>query len=265
MNSSDQHVIMTGEELTSNETIWLQSKRNYFQISKTPLRDNTSRTTTGIVSVFRNITSVIETEERTRRVVQQTIDALVQAIEKTDPFLGGHSRIMGEVARLIGKTLNLPDKDTATLTAAATLSQIGKLFVPREVLTKPGALTPEEKKIMEKHVEHTKNSLKDIEFDLPVMDAICQMNERVDGKGYPAGLSGNEINIYAKILSVANAFTAMARPRSYRPAMDVDTVISTLEKQADCYDQDIVKILRKVLETPEGEKVVKMAATSNAG
>ena len=256
MNSSDQHVLMTGEELTNNETIWLQSKRNYFQISKTPLRDNTSRTPIGIVSVYRNMTSVVETEERTHRVVQQTINALVQAIEKTDPFLGGHSRIMGEVARLIAKGMNLPEKDTSTLTAAATLSQIGKLFVPREVLTKPGILTAEEKKIMETHVEHTKNILKDIEFDLPVMEAIAQMNERLDGKGYPAGLSGDEINIYARILAVANAFTAMARPRSYRLAMDVETVLSMLEKQADYYDQNVVTTLRMTLETPEGEKLI---------
>lgn len=262
LNSTDQHVIMTSESVTSNETIWLQSQKHYFQISKAPLRESGNRNVIGVVSVFRDITQVVETEQRSRRVVQQTIDALVQAIEKSDPFLGGHSRIMGATARLMCKAMNLSAEDTSTIETAATLSQIGKMFVPRAVLTKPGILTDEEKKVMEQHVEHTKNILKGIEFDLPVLDAIYQMNERLDGHGYPLGLKGDEINIHARVLAVANAFTAMARPRSYRPAMDTETVLSVLEKQSDSYDHNVVKVLRDVLHTPEGEKIVKMAASS---
>jgi PAS domain S-box-containing protein len=262
LNSSDQHVLMTSEGVTINEVIWLQSKRHYFQIAKTPLRESGSRTPQGIVSVFRDMTKVVETEERSRRMVQQTIDALVQAIETTDPFLGGHSRIMGEVSRLIVKSMNLSEKDSATIAAAATLSQIGKLYVPREVLTKPGQLTEDEKRVMEQHVEHTKDILSGIEFDVPVLEAIEQMNERLDGKGYPLGLSGDEIKIHGRILAVANAFTAMARPRSYRPAMDAETALSILEKEAGSYDQHIVQILREVIHSPEGEAIVTMAAQS---
>lgn len=263
MNSSDQHVLMTGEQVTTNEIIWLQSKRHYFQISKAPMRDSESQTITGIVSVFRDITKLVEAEEHSHRMVQQTIDALVSTIEQADPFLGGHSRVMGEVARLLGKGLNLSDRDAATIETAATLSQIGKMFVPREVLTKPGALTPEEKKVMEQHVQHTLDALGKIEFELPVLEAIAQMNERLDGKGYPAGLKGDEISIYGKVLAVANAFTAMARPRSYRPAMDVKTVLDTLEKQAGTsYDPHVLEVLRGVLETPAGEQVAAKAAKS---
>ncbi|MDR2893275.1 MAG: PAS domain-containing protein [Deltaproteobacteria bacterium] len=263
LNTSDQHVLMTGEEITINEMLWLQSRRHHFQISKTPLRDGDNRAPIGIVSVFRDMTRVVETQEHSRRMVQQTIDALVQAIERTDPFLGGHSRIMGAVTRLISKFMNLSEKDTATITAAATLSQIGKMFVPREIVDKPGALTDEEKKVMEQHVEHTRTILSNIEFeDLPVIDAIEQMNERLDGKGYPHGLQGEEIKIYGRVLAVANAFTAMARPRSYRPAMDVDTVLNILEKESGSYDQHIVQVLREVLHTPAGEQVVAMAAQS---
>jgi PAS domain S-box-containing protein len=262
LNSSDQHVLMTSEGVTINEVIWLQSRRHYFQIAKTPLRESGSRTPQGIVSVFRDMTKVVETEERSRRMVQQTIDALVKAIEATDPFLGGHSRIMGEVARLIVKSMNLSEKDSATIAAAATLSQIGKLYVPREILTKPGQLTEEEKKIMEQHVEHTKDILSGIEFDVPVVEAIEQMNERLDGKGYPLGLSGDEIKIYGRVLAVANAFTAMARPRAYRPAMDAETVLSILEKESGSYDQHIVQILRDVIYSPAGEAIVAVAAQS---
>ncbi len=262
LNSSDQHVLMTGESVTTSEVIWLQSKRHYFQISKSPLKDPETQAVTGIVAVYRDVTKLVEAEEHSHRVVQQIIDALVRTIEQADPFLGGHSRIMGEVAKLISKSLGLSDKDTATIETAATLSQIGKMFVPREVLTKPGLLTPEEKKVMEGHVQHTVAILSNIEFDMPVLDAIAQMNERLDGKGYPKALQGDQISVQARVLAVANAFTAMARPRSYRPAMDVATVLSVLEKQAGAYDETVVSVLREVLATPAGEKLVAQAASS---
>ncbi len=264
LNSSDQHVLMTGESITVNEVLWLQSRRYHFQISKTPLRDAVSRTPYGIVSVYRDITKLVETEERGRRVVQQTIDALVRTIEEADPFLGGHSRIMGGIAGLLGRQLRLTDPDIATIEAAANLSQIGKMFVPRDILLKPGALTPEEKIEMERHIEHAKNILQDIEFDLPVVATIAQMNERLDGKGYPDGLTAEAISIHARVLAVANSFAAMARPRSYRPALPVDQVLGILERQTDSYDQDVVAALRQVLTTPAGERIIQQAAAAKA-
>ncbi|MDL2316237.1 PAS domain-containing protein [Desulfovibrio sp. OttesenSCG-928-A18] len=264
LNSSDQHVLMTGESLSITELLWLQSKRYVFQISKTPLREEGTRTPTGIVSVFRDITQLVETQERSRRVVQQTIDALVRTIEEADPFLGGHSRIMGGIASLMARQLRLSDKDVATVEAAANLSQIGKMFVPREILLKPGALNPEEKAEMERHVEHARNVLKDIEFDLPVLEAIYQMNERLDGGGYPKGLAGEDISMHARVLAVANAFTAMAKPRSYRAALPVEEVVGILERQNESYDPDVVAALKQVIATPAGERLVQQAASAKA-
>jgi PAS domain S-box-containing protein len=260
LNAADQHVLMTGESISITEVLWLQSLRYHFQISKTPLHEDGSRTPRGIVSVFRDITELVETQERSRRVVQQTIDALVRTIEEADPFLGGHSRIMGGIASLMARQLRLPEADVATVEAAANLSQIGKMFVPREILLKPGVLTPEEKQEMEKHVEYARNVLKGIEFDLPVVEAIYEMNERLDGRGYPRGLAGDEISMDARVLAVANAFTAMAKPRSYRPALPVEDVITTLERQTDSYDQNVVNALKQVIATPAGERLVQQAA-----
>lgn len=123
---------MTGESTTVSDALYLRSQRYHFQISKAPLRDSQTRTPQGIVSVYRDITQLVETQERGRRVVQQTIDALVRTIEQADPFLGGHSRIMGGVASLVAKQLHLAEFDVSTIEAAANLSQIGKMFVPRK-------------------------------------------------------------------------------------------------------------------------------------
>ncbi|MCC8193687.1 MAG: PAS domain-containing protein [Deltaproteobacteria bacterium] len=260
---SDQKILDGADSVTIDETIWLQSKRHFFQISKAALKGDDGKLS-GIVSVFRDITAQVEAQERGSRMVQQTIHALVRAIEASDPFLGGHSRIMGQIAVCIAKSLGLSNRDVATVEAAASLSQIGKMFVPREVLTKPGALTEEEKKIMEQHVEYAHEVLKDIEFELPVLEAVYQMNERLDGQGYPLGLSGDQIGMPARVLAVANAFAAMARPRSYRAAIPVETVLNILQEDSADYDASVVEALGKVLHTPEGEKIVAQAAASKA-
>ena len=261
LSVSDQQVTDGSDAVTVDETIWLQSKRHFFQISKTALKDEEG-CMTGIVSVYRDITKQVEVQERGSRMVQQTIHALVRAIEASDPFLGGHSRIMGQVAVQIAKSLDLPSRDIATVEAAAALSQIGKMFVPREVLTKPGVLTEEEKRTMEQHVEYAREVLQDIEFELPVLEAVYQMNERLDGEGYPKKLSGDQIGMVPRVLAVANAFTAMARPRSYRAAIPVEQVLSILAKDSADYDPVVVDALRRVMETPVGEKIVAQAAAS---
>lgn len=86
-------------------------------------------------------------------------------------------------------------------------------------------------------MEHSRRVLQNIEFDLPIVDTICEMNERLDGTGYPNKLSGDEIRTSARILAVANAFTAMVRPRSYRNALGVEQALGILHKEKGSYDQ----------------------------
>ena len=261
LKTSDQRVIDGEVDVTVDETIWLQSQRHFFQISKSALKGEDG-SVSGIVSVYRDITKQVEAQERGNRMVQQTIHALVRAIEASDPFLGGHSRIMGQIAAEISKSMGLSVRDKSTIEAAAPLSQIGKMFVPREVLTKPGKLTDEEKKIMEHHVEYAREAIKGIEFELPVLDAVYQMHERLDGHGYPKGLKGEAIGMPARVLAVANAFAAMARPRSYRPAMPVDKVIGILENNQAEFDSNVVQAIKQVLDTPAGQKIVAQAASA---
>ncbi len=255
--ASDHQVLMSGESVVVNEIIFLRSQKHHFQIVKAPLAPIAGRSAKGIVSVYRDISALVEAEERSQRVVQQTISALVRTIEETDPYLAGHSRFMASLSGQLARSLCLPDADVATVEAAANLSQIGKMFVPKEILTKPDVLTDEEKRIMEGHVEHSRRVLQNIEFDLPIVAAIYEMNERMDGTGYPRHIKGDEISIFGRLLAVTNAFTAMIRPRSYRSAMDVKTIMQILKEQSFHYDPEIVAALDNFLETPAGERLLR--------
>jgi PAS domain S-box-containing protein len=254
LEHSDQQVMTSGETVTFNEMLYLQSKPHHLQISKSALKDTDGKII-GIVSVLRDVTEIVEVQKRQEQATAKTVEALVRAIELTDPYLAGHSRLMGSLSVEVAKALNASDLDVATVETAANLSQVGKLFVDRELLFKAEALTAEEKKEMEMHAEHAGKVLQDIDFGLPIFEAVYQMNETMDGKGYPKGLQGDQIELSARVLSVVNSFCAMVLPRAYRSARPVAEALSILES-GQAYDQRIVAVLKEVVNSAIGEKLL---------
>lgn len=255
LDSTDQKILTSGEPATFNELLYLQSQPHHLQISQAVLKD-TEGSITGTVSVLRDVTAIVEIQKRRDQATTKTVEALVKAIELTDPYLAGHSRLMGRLSAEIAKAINASDLDVATVQTAANLSQIGKLFVDRELLFKADTLTPEEKARMAQHVEHASNILENIDFGLPIYEAIYQMNETPDGKGYPQGLLTDEISLPARILSVTNSFCAMVRPRVYRGARSVEETLEIMESEGGRYDQQLVSTLKDVLNSAIGEKLL---------
>lgn len=258
LEQSDDQALKTGRPVTFTERIFLKSQEHYFQITKVMLKED-SGAPTGIVSVFRDITSMVKAEERKRQAISQTVEALVKAIEFTDPYLAGHSILMRDVASLLAETLKLSPEDKATVEIASHLSQIGKIFIDKSLLTKVDQLTEDEKQRVQKHVEHAGDILRQIDFELPVYEAVYQMNERLDGSGYPKGLQDREISLQARVLSVANSFCAMIRPRSYRPAMSTDQTLEIMRASAGSYDPQVLDALQSALGTARGGRVLEKA------
>ena len=168
--------------------------------------------------------------------------ALVRAIESVDVNLIGHSQKMERVSGLLSASMGLPDKDRETLRLAARLSQVGKIFVPHHLLTKKGKLTPEEQQEVLRAPEYAYKALHDLQFGLPVPEAVYQMGERVDGTGQPRHLKGEEIVANARILAVVNAFCAMVSARSYRAGMSPDEAVRLLSQDPG-FDPAVVAAL----------------------
>uniref|UniRef100_B8IZY1 Putative PAS/PAC sensor protein n=1 Tax=Desulfovibrio desulfuricans (strain ATCC 27774 / DSM 6949 / MB) TaxID=525146 RepID=B8IZY1_DESDA len=198
--------------------------------------------TGGCVGIFQDITEFRRRAEAARERQASSIAALVRAIESVDVNLIGHSQKMEQVVELLAGSLDLPDKDRETLRLAARLSQVGKIFVPHHLLIKTGKLTPEEQKEVMRAPEYAYRALCDLQFGLPVPDAVYQMGERLDGTGQPRKLSGNDITPNARILAVVNAFCAMVSPRSYRAGMEPQEAIILLKRDQG-FDQDVVAAL----------------------
>src|SRR5690606_37144878 len=106
------------------------------------------------------------------------------------------------------------------------------------------------------HVDHTAAILRDIDFDLPVLEAVTQMHERLDGGGYPAGLAGEQISLPARIVGACDVFCARIEPRAYRGGIAPEEALAILEQNPTRYDTDVVAALRRVVNSVAGEKLL---------
>ena len=141
--------------------------------------------------------------------------------------------------------------------AASTATDVGKLSVPTAVLNKPGGLTDEEFEVIRGHPGSGSELLSGIEFLGPAIDGIRYHHERVDGRGYPFGIVGDELPMVAKIVTACDAFDAMTSTRSYRFAMDVDEALKELSRCAGTqFDAGVVEVLQRVVARLDWQPVI---------
>jgi putative nucleotidyltransferase with HDIG domain len=178
-----------------------------------------------------------------------TIESLAKAFEAKDRYNKGHMERVLEYGLAIASELdpNLLNDDVLKL--SLLFHDIGKIEVPDYILNKPAKLTPEEYEIIKRHPVAGEEILKPVKFLQEVAKVIRQHQERWDGKGYPDGLKGEEIHLYARIVAVADAFDAMTSDRSYRKAMKVeDAVEEILRNSGTQFDPKIVEAFHRAYE-----------------
>ncbi|MFC4493627.1 HD-GYP domain-containing protein [Streptomyces ovatisporus] len=169
---------------------------------------------------------------RERSAHQSTVRALVQAVDIKDRYTRGHSERVGRASVLIARELGMDEERTEALRFAGILHDVGKLGVPTRLLRKDGPLTDEERRVIELHPEYGHEMVRGIGFLGEARSAILHHHERLDGSGYPYGLSGTEIPEFARVVAVADAFDAMTSTRSYRRARPVQAAVAELQRCA---------------------------------
>lgn len=158
----------------------------------------------------------------------RVVEALINAMEAKSPFLRGHSHRVAAVAAALAAELELDDEEVELIRLAGQLHDIGKIGVRESVLDKPEKLTTEEFRHVQEHVEIGLNILSPLPQLTRIRHYIAHHHERIDGSGYPNGLSGDLVSIGGRILGAADAFDACTSPRAYRDAMDLDEAIAWL-------------------------------------
>lgn len=240
--------VIEGEQFS---TININKQCHFVTTTESDLKNDQGRPI-GTVMVTRNETELVHQRQKCSRALKQTIDALVQTIECRDPFLHGHTSRLRTYTIALGRTLGLGPSELSGLALAASLSQIGKVFIPDDILTKSERHDRKETEIMRTHIYHAINILGRIDFGYPVLGFLEQMHERLDGSGYPKGLVGINISMGGRILAVADVFCARTEPRSYRHRLSAGKALYYLADNNDRYDIKIVAALAKVI-TEKGE------------
>jgi len=179
--------------------------------------------------------------EQAERLWEETIEILAEIVEMRDPYTCSHQKRVSYLAAAIAIEMGLPKEAVRLLRLAGLIHDIGKIAVPSEILNKPGALSDIEMEIIRTHPQKGYELLMNMSRRTRLAEIVYQHHERLDGSGYPRGLSGDAICLEARILAVADVMEAMLSHRPYRSAFSLDEVIAEItEGKGLLYDARVV-------------------------
>lgn len=185
--------------------------------------------------------------ERIQKTMLQTIEAVSITLEKRDPYTAGHQQRVVELAVAIAQKMGVDAGRIEGIRLGALVHDIGKIYVPAEILNRPGRLSESEFGIIKSHPDVGYDILKGIEFDWPIADMVLQHHERLDGSGYPHGLKGEAIVLEARILAVADVVEAITSHRPYRAGLGLDVALDEISKgRGTLYDEQVADTCLKL-------------------
>jgi PAS domain S-box-containing protein/putative nucleotidyltransferase with HDIG domain len=227
--------------------------KSLFEINGGVLRD-INGIPYGMVFLCRDITERKQAEadlhqsvKKLRETLKASIDSLASAIEMRDPYTAGHQERVTRLACAIAAEMGLADERVEGIQVAAIIHDIGKLYVPAEILSKPTKLNELEYSLIKMHAQVGFTILSKIDFPWPIAQIVHQHHENINGSGYPRGLTGKDILLEARILCVADVVEAMSSHRPYRPALGIQVALDEIsQKRGILYDREVVDACLKL-------------------
>jgi response regulator RpfG family c-di-GMP phosphodiesterase len=192
--------------------------------------------------------AVQEAMRKLRKSIDGIIKTMSSMVEMRDPYTAGHQQRVADLAQYISLELGLPKERVEGIRMAGLIHDLGKIAVPAEILTKPGKLSNIEFNLIKVHPQTGYDILKDIEFPWPIDKIVLQHHERMNGSGYPNGISGEEIFMESRIMAVADVVEAMASHRPYRVALGLGAAKEEIIKNKGVlFDPMVVDACVKVI------------------
>jgi PAS domain S-box-containing protein/putative nucleotidyltransferase with HDIG domain len=242
--------VIAGGSVAKDHDAVLLNRHGYntpISFTAAPIQDE-SGNTSGVVFILRDITLRKKAEMETRETLQKLrvsmnalIDALAHTVETRDPYTAGHQRRVTNLARAIATEMGLHIEQVDGIRMAGVIHDLGKISVPAEILTKPSKLIPIEYSLIQTHAQIGYDILKSIDFPWPVAEIVYQHHEKMNGTGYPRGLTGGDLLLESRVLTVADVVEAMASHRPYRAALGIEQSLDEIVKNRSVlYDPDVV-------------------------
>lgn len=203
------------------------------------------------LELFTRVKSLLKVKRLNEELerAQNVLYSLATALEVNDPYTYGHSERVSELSAKVARKIGLPLKEQELIKRASLLHDIGKIGINISVIHKPGPLTEEEFAIVKAHPVIGEKICSPLKFTQPMIPIIKYHHERLDGRGYPEGLKGDEIPLGARIVAVVDAYDAFTSRRPYRSAIPSEGAISILraESKEGRWDKEVVEILSEVI------------------
>lgn len=190
--------------------------------------------------------------EMLRQSLEDSIQAIADMVASRDPYTAGHQRRVRELAVAIARKMGLPEEQIHGIYLAAVVHDMGKIYVPAEILSKPRRLTDIEFMLAKQHVQIGYDVIKNVKFPWPIATIVLQHHERLDGSGYPQGLRDGDILLESRIIAVADVVEAMSSHRPYRPALGIDAALKEIKAgSGTLFDPAVVDTCVKLFEQGE--------------
>jgi PAS domain S-box-containing protein/putative nucleotidyltransferase with HDIG domain len=230
----------------SGTTLWTENKLS-------GIRDENGNPLS-ILAEVRDITErklaeekLTKSYESMKKTLNNAINTMVKIVEMRDPYTAGHQQKVAELATRIAGELKLDDTRIEQLRMACAIHDIGKMYIPSDILSKPGQLSEMEFSLIKTHAQNGYDIVRGMDFPGVVAQAVLQHHERLDGSGYPNQLKGEDTLLEAKILAVADVIEAMASHRPYRPALGIDTALDEIKQNSGkLYDRSVVDVCTRL-------------------
>ncbi|MEA3442272.1 MAG: PAS domain S-box protein, partial [Chloroflexota bacterium] len=229
-----------------------QREGRQFQVIYAPLRIPGKEDTVQVIA--QDITKVKKAEEELEQAFVSLAETVSRAMAARDPYTVEHQHRVAELACLVGEKMGLEKHRLLGLYIGGLLHDIGKVSIPEGILTKPGKLVGEEWALIRAHTRQGSEILNGATFPWPIIEMTLHHHERLDGSGYPDGISGDELSPEVRILGVCDVVEAMSSTRPYRPARSKEEVLEELRNgRGTKYDAGVVDIILQIIENGEFE------------
>ena len=230
-------VFNTGEPI--REEHYNQYTQLFMEVNAYPIFDDNHHVIM-VAEHVRNITDRKQAAEKMRKALGATVQAIAVTVETRDPYTAGHQRRVADLAHSIATEMNLPAEQIDGIRMAAAIHDLGKISVPAEILSKPKKLTAIEFSLIKTHAKSGYDILKNIDFPWPIARMILEHHKRMNGSGYPHGLTGDNLLMESQILAVADVVESMASHRPYRSSLGIDAALGEIEKnKGTLYDNAV--------------------------
>ncbi|MCB2193368.1 MAG: PAS domain S-box protein [Deltaproteobacteria bacterium] len=234
-----------------------------FSLTVSPISSDDGEVT-GSVHLYRDITEHRRQEQERIKLnqamtegLEATTMALTNMVDSRDPYTSGHSQRVAELAGKVAAHMGMGSDDLEGIKYCGLLHDIGKGAIPLDILNRPGRLTEHELGIIREHPTTAYRILENISFPWPVARVVYEHHERIDGSGYPQGLTGDQTHPWAKLLAVCDVVEAMTSHRPYRPAHSMHDAFAVLKEGAGTlFDSEIVKAAVEALSSDDRRVMV---------